>query len=81
MGHARSPGLPRAAFRDSCRTSSMCLGCAGLETDEYRGVFNFIFILTGKGRESTYREVSSMRLQLALSLMLFVGGSRSEVAI
>lgn len=30
---------------------------------------------------SSFREVSSMRLQLALSLMLFVGGSRSEVAI
>lgn len=80
MGCAGSPGLSRAAFRDSYKTSSMCLDCTGLETDEYRGVLNFIFIFIKKGRESTYRKVSGMRLQLVLSLMLFVGGGRSEQA-
>lgn len=46
-GRAGSPGLPRAAFRDSCGTSSACLDCAGLQTDECRGVLNFLF-LSGK---------------------------------
>lgn len=58
----------------------MCSDCAGLAT-KHRGERNFIFIVTGKGRASTHREVASMRLQLVLGLMLFVGGGGSEQTI
>lgn len=76
-GCAPVPGLPRPALGILPGTSSLWSDRAGLET-ESRGVFSFIFILIKTGRASTYREVSGMSLQLVLSLMLFVGGGRSE---